>query len=470
MSAVPLTPGLRQVLDLDLDEDRVLHLRDDRMVPVVLRSVQVQRDTVRGAIRGGVVGLLVEGRPIELPIGNYALPLRVGPLRLDCPLVREHAAINNAPIDLDAAARIRVWPAEGPLLAESTFTYPLRQRWFAASTQLGGEPVFTTSGWERPGLGQKTYHHFPDDLGGHADAIPVLAAVDGVVLGAAGRQATGVTGPAHSESRSDRVFLLDERRGWIIKHSHLAQIRVVPGQRVRQGQELGMLSTTGTSGGWGHLHFEILSPRADGTWMRESGYAYLAEAYLRERRPPLLAVARPHHCVRPGEMVHLDGSRSIAGTQVPVAWRWHLHEGGTADGVVSERRYDRPGLYSEVLEVTGDGGARSWDFAAVCVVVENHEHPGLNAAFAPVDGLRPGDAVVFQWRIARPAGSNRVRWDFGDGSPAVVAPSRPSPSEQDAYPNRIEHRYQRPGSFIVRLDWAEDDRVAMYHLLVEVAP
>ena len=76
------------------------------------------------------------------------------------------------------------------------------------------------------------------------------------------------------------------------------------------GQKIGVLGKEGSSGGWSHLHFDIKSRQPSGKWGIQEGYAFLWEAYRREHRPQLIAVARPHHLIWAGEKVVLDGSRS----------------------------------------------------------------------------------------------------------------------------------------------------------------
>ena len=76
------------------------------------------------------------------------------------------------------------------------------------------------------------------------------------------------------------------------------------------GQKIGVLGKEGSSGGWSHLHFDIKSKQPSGKWGIQEGYAFLWEAYQREHRPQIIAVARPHHLIWAGEKVVLDGSRS----------------------------------------------------------------------------------------------------------------------------------------------------------------
>jgi hypothetical protein len=76
------------------------------------------------------------------------------------------------------------------------------------------------------------------------------------------------------------------------------------------------LASGGGSGGWSHLHFEILSRQASGRLGTLEGYAFLWEAYQRQYKPHLFAVARPHQVVLVGEKAVLDGSRSHSDSRI----------------------------------------------------------------------------------------------------------------------------------------------------------
>ena len=75
------------------------------------------------------------------------------------------------------------------------------------------------------------------------------------------------------------------------------------------GQKIGVLGKEGSSGGWSHLHFDIKGRQPSGKWGIQEGYAFLWEAYRREHRPQIIAVARPHHLIWAGEKV---GPRRLA--------------------------------------------------------------------------------------------------------------------------------------------------------------
>jgi hypothetical protein len=96
-----------------------------------------------------------------------------------------------------------------------------------------------------------------------------------------------------------------------------------------------------------------------------------------------------------------------------------------ADGAKVERRYDKPGHYSEILKVTDSAGEVSFDFAVVQVVDEQQAEqlpPSIQAAYAPSLGLKAGDAATFKVRTFRTIDGEET-WDFGDGSPPVTVQS-----------------------------------------------
>ena len=134
------------------------------------------------------------------------------------------------------------------------------------------------------------------------------------------------------------------------------------------GQKIGVLGKEGASGGWSHLHFDIKARQPSGKWGIQEGYAFLWEAYLREHKPQLIAVARPHHLIWAGEKVVLDGSRSWSAAGKIERYEWTFTDGTTATGPRVERTYDQPGEYSEVLKVVDARGRVDYDFAVVLVI------------------------------------------------------------------------------------------------------
>jgi murein DD-endopeptidase MepM/ murein hydrolase activator NlpD len=74
---------------------------------------------------------------------------------------------------------------------------------------------------------------------------PILASHDGIVI-YAGSDFGGY----------GNMVMIEGNRGWATLYGHFAKIEVKEGERVRQGDRIGQMGTTGRSTGV-HLHFEI---------------------------------------------------------------------------------------------------------------------------------------------------------------------------------------------------------------------
>ena len=290
-------------------------LADGTTAAVLVREAGETRDSVRGAVRAVRVEAEVNGERVALGSGTYHLPVAAGGVQIDCPFTRHY--MTNAHQNSWALAgdvRLRLWPAGSPWLRPGSFLYPARQRWFPTDTQMSNEPSFV-NGEERFDRKQ-IYYHSGLDIGGAEGLVEVVAATDGTLV-QVGKEVLKGHEESPASPRSDVLYVVDER-GWYYRYSHLHSFApgLELGQRVRQGQKLGLLGKEGASGGWSHLHFEIKSRQPSGEWGTEDGYAFLWEAYQRERRPELIAVARPHHVAVVGEKVRLDGSRSWSRTKI----------------------------------------------------------------------------------------------------------------------------------------------------------
>ncbi len=106
-----------------------------------------------------------------------------------------------------------------------------------------------------------------------------------------------------------------------------------------------------------------------------------------------------------------------------------------AAGGVARHAYTQRGDYTVTLEVEGPGGR---DAHQETVVVSEH----LSAPLASFEFAAPEEAPAeMTFRNRSSGGISRFVWDFGDGS----AP-QDIPDLRD-----MRHRYERPGSFLVRL-------------------
>jgi murein DD-endopeptidase MepM/ murein hydrolase activator NlpD len=321
---------------------------------------------------------------------------------------------------------------------------------------------------------RRIYYHSGLDIGGAEGLVDVIAATPGLVV-SAGKSTLSGYEDTPVAPRYDVVYVLDDR-GWYYRYSHLQSFDplIRPGAAIAMGQKIGVLGKEGGSGGWSHLHFEIVARQPSGRWGTEEGYAFLWESALREQGPPIVAVARPHQLVRVGERVMLDGSLSWSRTGAISRHDWTFSDGSTVSGRTAERSYDRAGEYSEILKVTDERGNTAYDFAIVQVLDDANAKPlppGIHAAFAPTMNIHAGDPVTFKVRTFDTTDGGET-WHFGDGTPPVEVRSDGNVEEhaRDGYAIAI-HRFARPGDY---LPWVERTdrrgRKAMARLYVHVEP
>lgn len=457
ISGAPEDLVSHRTLDLSVGEEGEAELAGGRKVRVKLLDLQESLDDVNGAVRQAQIKVEVNGQAVVLSSGNYHLPRAVGGVQVDCPITKGYLAKARKNVwGLRKDARVRLWPEGAPWIPRGSFLYPARQRWFASFTHMGNEPVFVDGG-DLPAK-KDIYYHYGLDIGGAEGLVDVVAATDGVVVSSGLEVLEGHEKDTPVAKRYDVVYLLDPR-GWYYRYSHLKFIEdgIRPGAKVSMGQKLGVLGKEGGSGGWSHLHFDITRRQPSGDWGIEEGYAFLWEAYQRERAPKLLAIARPHHLIWAGQKVTLDGSRSW-GTKL--RHEWTFTDGGTSSSDRVERTYEKPGSYCETLKITDDAGRVDHDFAVVQVIDRSqpgNPPPTIHANYAPTFGIRPGDPVVFKVRTFRVKEGGET-WDFGDGTPPVTVKSDGNAVLHAAtgYAETI-HRFEKAGLYLVKVEHVRAD-------------
>lgn len=467
--------ALRVVTELEVGESRQITLGNGEQVTLALERIEVTRDELREAVREARVHVEVNGEKAVLGSGLYNLPAEVGGIQIDCPVVMEYYSNSNADHwGLTGDARFRLWPAGSPLMEPGTFVYPVRQRWFASMTQSGNEPTYVD--WGENPSNASIYYHSGHDFGGAEGMDEIRSATDGLVLSSGGDTLKGYS-DFPGDIRSDVVWILSDL-GWMVRYSHMDSIysEVVTGDRIRAGDPIGLMGKQGGSGGWVHLHFEMMNRETvSGEWGTEEAYAYLWEAYVRQVAPGVIAVARPHHLAWTGQPVRLDGSKSKSAEGHIGSFEWTFSDGSTARGPVQEKHYAQPGEYSEILKVTDDNGNVDYDFAVVQVFdrdVPDQTIPVLQPAYHPSLGIRAGDPVTFLVRSFNTDTGNEV-WDFGDGTPPVHTRSVPPTRQnytQGVFAETV-HAFDRPGDYIVSVERADSTGLlARAHLHVVVEP
>jgi hypothetical protein len=461
---------LVRVVDLNVGETTEVILCDGTRTKVKLVGLKETHDEVCFAVRRAEVKVEVDGKAATLVSAMYRLPHTVGKVQIDCSITKgfnENGTKGSWGLDKDA--RLRLWPADSPLVRPGTFGYPTKQKWFATDTQMANDPVYVDGG-ERAGR-RSIYYHSGLDIGGSEGNVRVVAASDGVVVSVGDVLLESLPPDTPVNPRYDVVYVKDGR-GWYYRYSHLKLIddTVVPGRVITRGDPIGILGKEGGSGGWSHLHFEIKCRQPSGKWGTQEGYAFLWEAYLNEHQPNLIAVARPHQVIFSGGHVTLDGSRSWAKSG-KLEYQWQIDD-ETLKSAKVDRTYDKPGRYSEVLRVADESGNVSYDFAVVVVVDREQPArlvPSIHPNYYPTTDIHAGDDVSFKVRTFNTT-TGKEEWDFGDGTPTVTVQSDGNAVKLS--PNgyaETKHRFAKPGNYVVRVERTNEFGVtAVGHLHVHV--
>ncbi len=452
-----VTP-VRVVEELNVGESAEVELTNGERVNLKLLQVDVKRDSLYNAIRDVQVKVSVDGEVITLQSGNYNLPVPVGKVKIDCPaVINYYSNTNQDRWGLEKDARFRLWPKDSPYIRSEDFAYPIKQSWFATLSQSGNEPVHVNhySAYD----GGVIYYHDGHDFGGAEGLEEIVSATDGVVM----------------TTNRKGVVIIEDERGWHHHYIHLDSIdpAIELGKKVKMGQRLGFIGKQDGSGGWVHLHYgiKINDPYTD-KWQIEDAYVYLWESYVRQYKPDMIAVARPHLLLGTGQEATLDGTKSRSFSGDIVSYEWQYCDGNTARGAVQTKIYRKPGTYSEILKVTDSEGNIDYDFQVVIVVDRDKTEkviPTIQPAYFPTLNIQPGEPVRF---FARTFGTDygEETWDFGDGTGKVT--TRSEFDKKNATEGKFAetlHTFSEPGDYLVKVERSnEDDVKAIAHLHVVV--
>jgi hypothetical protein len=449
---------LNVVVELNLGESKDIRLVNGDIVKLSLTGMDIVRDSVRHGIRAANIKIAVDGKEIIIGSGNYNLPVTVGKVKIDCPVIKEHTAVSGyykTDGVLQGDARFRLWPKDSPFIQPGTFAFPLEQKWLAGRTQSQNEPAGL--GWAEPYTSKDVAYHSTHDFGSAEGMDEVFSATDGLVVSSTNEVLDGYK-DLPGDVRPDVVWIVDGRE-WYYRYSHLNSIEpgIKTGVRVKIGQKIGIAGKQGGSGGWVHLHFGVhYKNPVSSRWEVEDAYPYLWESYVRKYKPSLTAIARPHLIAWTGDEVTLDGSKSLSLAGEIVSYKWTYTDGTTADGAVQKRRYAKAGEYSEILKITDSKGNVDYDFLYVQVndkEFPEKQVPKIHPVYYPTLNIKPGDPVTF---LVRTFGSNTGEeiWDFGDGSEKVSVNSgvvQRKTQNQGKYAETV-HSFNKPGQYIVRVE------------------
>ena len=466
---------LNVITELNIGESKEVVLINGDIVILELLDIEIVRDNPRGGIRAANLKVSVDGEQITIGSGNYNLPVVIGKIKIDCPVIKEHytsSYYTRHGGSMQNDARFRLWPKDSPYIQPGTFSYPLEQRLFASRMQNQNEAAGL--GWAE-NISNKTVGYHPShDFGGVQGMDEIFSATDGLIISANNEIVEGYENLPVSVSNSV-VWVLDDR-GWYINYAHLDSVEpeVKIGSRITMGQKIGFMGKKGGSGGWIHLHFGIhyIDPETS-KWEYEDGYPYLWESYVDKYNPPIKAVAGPRHLLWTGEEATLDGSKSISLSGDAVSCEWLFSDGTRAIGPVQKRLYENAGEFSEILKVTDYQGNIDYDVVYLQVLDKKYPEkqiPTIHPVYYPSLSLKPGDPVTFLVRTFGCNTGNEI-WDFGDGSEKVLVNSgivdRQTQNETE-YAETV-HSFAGPGHYIVRVERTnESGYKAIGHLYVVV--
>ena len=332
-------PRFRAV-DLDLGESQQVDLGDGIKAEVKLLAVEEIRDTIRDAVRRAVVKVEVNGQAIELISATYHLPQTVAGVQVDCPITRGYLTNTDSRplgpdegrantslagrIALDRAGYVRL--SGSPAMVRQRDPDGQRadvRRWYrgagATKDLLPRRP-----GYRRGrGVGRRDRRdRRPGRIRRNDERCPVMKTAPSIRVTTSSTCSmieAGTTATAIS-SRSTRRSSRASRSRWARRLGYSAR---------KGAAAAGRTSTSRSS---------AASRRAVGERrraMRSSGKPTCAS-----RQPAVIAVARPHHLVQPGEKVTLDGARSWSRSGTIARYDWTFSDGSTASGPRVERVYD----------------------------------------------------------------------------------------------------------------------------------
>ena len=101
---------MNTVIEMNVGQTQDVMLVNGEVVKLAFNSMDIVRDSVRLGIRDVKLRISVDGQEAVIGSGNYYLPVIVGKVRIDCPVLKEHTATSSYYTNgvLGADARFRL--------------------------------------------------------------------------------------------------------------------------------------------------------------------------------------------------------------------------------------------------------------------------------------------------------------------------------------------------------------------------
>ncbi|HLF06315.1 MAG TPA: PKD domain-containing protein, partial [Thermoplasmata archaeon] len=131
--------------------------------------------------------------------------------------------------------------------------------------------------------------------------------------------------------------------------------------------------------------------------------------------PPVAKPQADRSSAKVGEKFSFNGSASFDTDGTVVSHQWDFGDGTSATGALAEHAYASPGLFTVLLTVTDDKGAKGSDSLAVSVGTSSTKQSATFRAYPPVAFV--GENVTFDaCESGDLANATELRWDHGDGT------------------------------------------------------
>jgi serine protease len=129
-----------------------------------------------------------------------------------------------------------------------------------------------------------------------------------------------------------------------------------------------------------------------------------------------------------------------------IRYEWDFGDGKTGSGSRKVHTYSEPGIYSIILTVTDDDGARDTKVLGIRVTEHVNQSPSASFSATPNTGEAPLD-VLFDATASKDSDGviSQYSWDFGDGQ------------VDNSNNRRPDHTYNIPGNYPVQLTVTDND-------------